>query len=296
MQKPLFMRIHDAVLQHDPVNFQQRRDAFQKLGLSSLQKVTAALRMLAYGMAADQCDEYLKIGESTVMKSLKKFCNVVIEIFGSEYLRAPSEEDIQHILAENASRGFPGIVGSTNNDLNVLNNSHLFDRIVSGEAPTCHFVVNGHPYTMGYYLSDGIYPKWATLIQTISHPINAKQKLFAEAQEAVRKDVERAFGVLQARFAIVKGSVRLWHREECGLIMKTCIILHNMIVENEEDPEEWTPPEGETYEPVAFHRDVNLLRRNRISRIKAMTSEVTHSQLKLDLIEHLWNHHRDEQL
>lgn len=69
-----------------------------------------------------------------------------------------------------------------------------------------------------------------------------------------------------------------------------------MIVENEEDSEEWTPPEGETYEPVAFNRDANLLRRNRISRIKAMTSEVTHSQLKLDLIEHLWNHHRDEHL
>ncbi|KAI8522801.1 hypothetical protein RHMOL_Rhmol13G0024900 [Rhododendron molle] len=190
---------------------------------------------------------------------------------------------------------FFGMAG-TNNDLNVLHNSHLFDHIVSGEAPACNFVVHEHLYTMGYYLSDGIYPKWATLIQTISHPVTAKHKLFAEAQEAVRKDVERAFGVLQARFAIVKGSVRLWDRKECGLIMKTCIILHNMIVENEEDPEDWAPPEGETYEPVAFNRDVNLLRHNHISRIKAMTSEVTHSQLKLDLIEYLWNRRGDEHL
>lgn len=65
---------------------------------------------------------------------------------------------------------------------------------MSGEAPTCNFVVNGHACTMGYYLSDGIYPKWATLIQTISHPINEKHKVLAEAQEVVRKDVERAFG------------------------------------------------------------------------------------------------------
>lgn len=346
MQKSLFMRIHDAVLQHDPVNFQQRRDAAHKLGLTSLQKVTAAIRMLAYGMAADQCDEYLKIAESTAMKSMKKFCTAVVEIFGSEYLRTPTEEDIQHILAENAARGFPGMLGSldcmhwkwkncptawhgshvngkigaptlileavatrnlwiwhcffgmagTNNDLNVLDNSHLFDRIVSGEAPACNFVVNGHAYTMGYYLSDGIYPKWATLIQTISHPINEKHKVFAEAQEAVRKDVERAFGVLQARFAIVKWSVRLWDREECGLIMKACIILHNMIVESEEDPEEWAPPEGETHESVVFNRDADLLQRNRISRIKAMTSEVAHSQLKLDLVEHLWNRRGDEHL
>lgn len=42
----------------------------------------------------------------------------------------------------------------------------------------------------------------------------------------------------------MKGSVRLWDKKECGLIMNTCIILHNMIVENEEDPEEWAPPKG----------------------------------------------------
>jgi len=51
---------------------------------------------------------------------------------------------------------------------------------------------------------DGIYLKWATLIQTITQPINLKQKWFAKAHEAARKDVEQAFGVLQAQFAIVK--------------------------------------------------------------------------------------------
>ncbi|CAL5412461.1 unnamed protein product [Camellia sinensis] len=47
------------------------------LGLSSLQKITAALKMLAYGVAADFMDEYLRIGESTAMKSLKKFVKAV---------------------------------------------------------------------------------------------------------------------------------------------------------------------------------------------------------------------------
>lgn len=94
----------------------------------------------------------------------------------------------------------------------------------------------------------------------------------------------------------MKWSVRLWDREECGLVMKACIILHNTIVGNEEDPEEWTPPEGETHESVVFNRDADLLQRNRISRIKATTSEVSHSQLKLDLFEHLWNRRGDEHL
>ncbi|KAK2661561.1 hypothetical protein Ddye_000135, partial [Dipteronia dyeriana] len=57
---------------------------------------------------------------------------------------------------------------------------------------------------MGYYLSDDIYPKWSTLIQTITQPVNEKQKKNSKAQEVIKRDVEWAFGVLQARFAVVK--------------------------------------------------------------------------------------------
>ena len=39
--------------------------------------------------------------------------------------------------------------------------------------------------------------------------------------------------MLQARFAIVQGPTRFWHHEDLSFIMKACIILHNMIIENE---------------------------------------------------------------
>ncbi|KAK3195147.1 hypothetical protein Dsin_026457 [Dipteronia sinensis] len=85
MNRLLFMHIHDAVLEHDPMNFRQRRDTAKKLGLSSLQKVTAAIRMLAYGMTADQCDEYLKVAESTAIEAMKDLCSAIIDIFGEQY-------------------------------------------------------------------------------------------------------------------------------------------------------------------------------------------------------------------
>ena len=62
-----------------------------------------------------------------------------------------------------------------------------------------------------------------------------KKQLFAKVQEANKKEVERAFGVLQARFAIVRGPARFFHSETLQDIMKACVILHNMIVEDERD-------------------------------------------------------------
>jgi len=66
----------------------------------------------------------------------------------------------------------------------------------------------GHEYTMRYYLADEIYPNWSTFVKTIPRPLGAKRKYFASKQESARKDVERVFGVLQSRFAIVRGPVQ----------------------------------------------------------------------------------------
>ena len=77
---------------------------------------------------------------------------------------------------------------------------------------------------MGYYLADGIYPRWAMIVKTISQPQDAKRQLFARMQEACRKDVKRAFGVLQARFNIVRVPARGWSDEDLYYIMKTSII------------------------------------------------------------------------
>ncbi|XP_052116401.1 uncharacterized protein LOC107483216 [Arachis duranensis] len=278
MRRDVFLRIVDALSNVYPY-FQQRVDATGRRGLLPLQKYTAAIRMLAYGVAADAVDDYVRIGESTTIDCLEKFVEGVISVFQDEYLRKPNPNDVQRLLQMAEGRGFPGMLGSidcmhwqwkncpkawkgmymsgyrgvativlevvassdlwiwhaffgfsdSNNNINMLDRSLVFDDIL-----------NDHD----------IYPEWATFVKSISKPQGEKRKLFAQYQEGQRKDVERAFGVLQTRFAIIRGPARFWEKKKLANIMRACIILHNMIVEDERDTYVGNFAQGLEYDDV----------------------------------------------
>ena len=52
----------------------------------------------------------------------------------------------------------------------------MFDDLAAGQRPQTEFHINGTKYSMGYYLADGIYPDWATLVKTYSEPVSEKEK------------------------------------------------------------------------------------------------------------------------
>ena len=52
---------------------------------------------------------------------------------------------------------------------------------------------------------------------------------FAKLQELACKDIEKAYGVLQARGHILTVGCFLWDKEDVMLVMKWCIILHNIL-------------------------------------------------------------------
>ena len=111
MHHHVFERLVDVVQQVDPY-FIQRSNCAGEIGLSALQKVVAAVRVLAYGIPADAVDEYVRIGESTAHEALKHFCTAIQTAFGPYYLHAPNAEDIARLLQVGESRGFPGMLGS----------------------------------------------------------------------------------------------------------------------------------------------------------------------------------------
>ena len=90
----------------------KKKNNANKLDLSSLQKITVTLRMLAYGVSSDLIDEYVWIRETTTLESLKKFVTVVIDVFSEKYLRKPNNENIARLLAHGERRDFPDMLGS----------------------------------------------------------------------------------------------------------------------------------------------------------------------------------------
>ena len=108
--KTRFVQLLEAVEEHNPF-FKQKRDAVGKLGASAVQKVTSAVRMLAYGKAADSFDEYCRLSETLILDSLMHFCNSIISLYSNKYLSLPTEEEFKKIERSNNIRGFPGMIG-----------------------------------------------------------------------------------------------------------------------------------------------------------------------------------------
>jgi hypothetical protein len=174
----------------------------------------------------------------------------------------------------------------SHNDINVLQRSPIVARLAEGQGPQVSYKINGNDYSMGYYLADGIYLSWVTFVKTIPESRGNKKKYFAKAQETCRKDVEHAFGVLQSRFAIVRGSARLWDENSLGNIMMACIIMYNMIVEDESEENNDFNYDQMGERVIVSHDDAPELDAF-ITNYHKIKDKETHTQLQEDLIEHL---------
>lgn len=192
----------------------------------------------------------------------------------------------------------------TNNDINVLDRSPFINDFASDRIPKFQYNLNGKARSVPYYLVDGIYPKWAIFAKSLSHPVGEKQSFYCKRQESVRKDIERAFGVLQSRFRILTKPCEYWHKFKMKKVIKACIILHNMIIEdkkihNEKDTLFEDMDEEDRQEAMRIMSDTSARMRNtpmpmldpdHIADSLGMLSNTgEHITLRDELMDHVWN-------
>ncbi|XP_071694982.1 uncharacterized protein [Rutidosis leptorrhynchoides] len=149
---------------------------------------------------------------------------------------------------------------------------------------------NDLKYTKGYYLADGIYPDWATLIKGFGCPTDEPRIKFPRFEASARKDVERAFGVLQGRFHILRIAARTMSVNKMRRVMETCVILHNMILEDNgfvlsDWEEEWLTEEIENHPERVRDRGQG----DQVVIVRETRDQSVHDQLTQDLVEHIWN-------
>lgn len=110
--------------------------------------------------------------------------------------------------------------------MNILDTFLIVMSILRGELMhSFEYVVKGRKRSGLYYLVDGIYPPGAIFINKISEGRARKETEFAKAQEALCKDVERAFGVLVSLWGLIAKATKLMDHSLAVNVMDAAIIL-----------------------------------------------------------------------
>ncbi|GJZ04611.1 ALP1-like protein isoform X1 [Tanacetum coccineum] len=187
------------------------------------------------------------------------------------------------------------VSAGANNDLTILNNSPLFDDLLDDIAPVVPFECNGVTFEKGYYLADGIYPQWSSFVKSFTVANSEKNALFKRKQKSARKDIERAFGVLQGRWHIICQPALAWTINKLRRVMYTCIILHNMILKDQKfasskfDQQNYICPQPNILRSWVERCEVQR------RKSKELRDKQTHAKLQRYVIEYLWQHLQQHQ-
>ncbi|XP_073281944.1 uncharacterized protein [Primulina huaijiensis] len=222
------------------------------------------MRMLAYGTPADAADEYIKIGESTTIQCLQRFCRDIIEVFAERYLRSPTSIDIDRLLRIGEKRGFPGMLGS-------LYCMHWRWKNCPTAWAGQYTGRSGSPTIILEAVADYDLWIWHAFfgMPGSNNDINVLEasNLFSNPAQA-----------------------RAWQKKHLQDIMISCIIMHNMIIEDERDLD--TPIQDALEAPtpnVDMVTDQNIRFQEFLARYKKIRDREAHFALRDALIDHLWD-------
>ncbi|XP_073312550.1 uncharacterized protein [Primulina huaijiensis] len=215
------------------------------MGLSTNQKITAAMWMLAYCTPADAADEYIKIGESTTIQCLQRFCRDIVEVFAERSLRSPTSIDIDRLLRIGEKRGFLGMLGS-------LDCMHWSLKNCPTAWAGQYAGRSGSPTIILEAVADYDIWIWHAFfgMPESNNDINVLEasNLFSNLAQGIAPPANYISGGKEYHQEYYLADARAWQKKHLQDIMTACIIMHNMIIEDERDLD--TPIQDALEEPT----------------------------------------------
>ena len=92
MPRVVFQRVYDKMLKRR--FFFHKMNALVNLVVHPLQRLNAALSMMAYETSSDIIEEHCRLFETSAMMWLREFSRGFVEVFGLGYLRSPTATDL----------------------------------------------------------------------------------------------------------------------------------------------------------------------------------------------------------
>lgn len=95
--------------------------------------------------------------------------------------------------------------------------------------------------------------------------------------------------------------MKLWHRDAIAIVVKACVILHNLIIDYEMihdlnrdyiNDQAYVPQHP--IEIVAGNLHAVLDVEAKLVNLAQRTDGIMHARLQADLIEHIWNYHGEQ--
>lgn len=86
-----------AVLGSEVLRWGLNPDWTGKLEIFYIQKVPVAVRQLCYKLSSDALDEYVRVGMSTGIDSLKEFCGAIDDFYRNSYINTIATEYVNGI-------------------------------------------------------------------------------------------------------------------------------------------------------------------------------------------------------
>nr|XP_043620056.1 uncharacterized protein LOC122591895 [Erigeron canadensis] len=187
----------------------------------------------------------------TGRESLDHFCVAIIKLYGREYLRRPTQHDVARIFEAHEQHHYmPGMLGSIDcTHAEWLNcPRHLRGQYTRDDhgVPTIMFEITASQHTWIWHAYFGAAGsnndinvlnqsdfKYSAFLKAYPYPTDPKEKRFKKLQEAARKDVERAFGILKGKWKILRRPLRPMIKDKIAQCVYATCILHNMIIKGD---------------------------------------------------------------